>query len=66
MRSDFEYVPTIPTELARKRSDFKAAKVTVLGAMVGVSCTGYWGIATFILLPFLWLVNKFGKKVIGL
>lgn len=66
MRNDFDYVPTIPAELARKRSEFKAAKITVTGAMVGVLCTGYWMIAAFVLLPFLWLVNKVGKRVIGL
>ncbi|MDT2829011.1 hypothetical protein P7H59_11220 [Enterococcus viikkiensis] len=66
MRNDFEYVTTISEELARKLSDFKAAKVIVTGAMIGVLCTGYWMIALFILLPFLWLVNKVGKKALGL
>lgn len=66
MRNDFEYVATIPAELARKRSEFKAAKIVVTGAMIGTACVGYWQIALAILLPFLWVVNTIGKKVIGL
>ena len=65
MRNDIEYVPTVPVKVAKKKSEYRAAKVLLTGAMLGTVCVGYWQIA-LILLPVLLGVNTIGKKVMGL
>ncbi len=65
MRKDFEYVPTVPVELAQKLATYKATKVIFTGAMIGVASIGYWPIA-LLLIPVSFIVNKIVKKVLGL
>lgn len=52
MRNDFEYITTVPVKVAKKKSEYRAAKVLLTGAMLGTVCVGYWQIA-LILLPVL-------------
>lgn len=65
MRKDFEYVPTVPVELAQKLATYKATKVLFTGAIIGVTTIGYWPIA-LTLIPVSFIANKMVKKVLGL
>lgn len=65
MRKDFEYVPTVPVELAQKKATYKATKVLFTGAIIGVTTIGYWPIA-LTLIPVSFIANKMVKKVLGL
>ncbi|MDT2635029.1 hypothetical protein P7D40_09015 [Enterococcus dongliensis] len=65
MRKDFEYVPTVPVELAQKLATYKATKVLFTGAIIGVTTIGYWPIA-LTLIPVSFIANKIVKKVLGL
>lgn len=65
MRKDFEYVPTVPVELAQKLATYKATKVIFTGAIIGVTTIGYWPIA-LTLIPVSFIANKIVKRVLEL
>ena len=52
MRSDFEYVPTMPVELAQEKANKKVRKSILVGAAIATVCSGFWiaGLLIFIVL----------------
>lgn len=61
MRNDFEYIPTIPVQIANKKSVQRAEKTMITGAMVTAICLGFLKTA-LALLGVLTIVNIMQKR----